>query len=135
MRDGHQIRPSPKLIVFISRYFTTDLFVALDTVLRFLHVKGLFTIVTLAAKSPFGDLAHIHFIGALGHLKNLIVATGAFQTLALHMDLMTEYDLHRPLRPECQIAASDHLGSRVNGQYHAEQKAYREYLLHPPTPL
>ena len=105
---------------------------ALGAVLCFLHVKGLFAIVALAAKSTLGQLAHIHFIGTLRHLENLIVATRAFQPLALHMDIVTEYDRSCPFGPERKIAPPNHLGPHVKSQHHAEHKTDSEYLFHHP---
>jgi hypothetical protein len=105
--------------------------VAFDTVLGIFHVKGLFAIVALAAKRALGQLGHIHFIGTLRHLKDLIVATRAFQPSALHMELMTEYDLSRPFGPEGKITAPNHFSPSVHGKHRAEHKTDRENLFHP----
>jgi hypothetical protein len=121
--------------LFSGDFTREKLFVALGAVLRFLHVKGLFAIVALAAKSPLGDLGHIHFIGTLRHLEHLIVATRTLQTFAFYMYFMTENYLRCPFRPKGKIAAPNHLGARVKGKHHAEHKTDRKYLFHSPTPF
>ncbi len=56
------------------------------------HVKGFLSVVAFAAKIPLVDQTHFHLVGSLGNLKNLVVASSAFQPFAIHMLLMTEND-------------------------------------------
>lgn len=67
-----------------------DLFMTPAAVLRILHVKGFFSVMTLAAKITLRDLAHVHFIRPLRHLEHGIVTAGTFESFSFHMDLMAE---------------------------------------------
>ena len=92
-------------------------------VLLILDVEAFLPVVTLAAEITLGDLAHFHFIRSLGHLEDLVMAPGAFQTLSVHMLIMAEYDWRGVFGREGQVSTANFLRNgaernRQAGQYH-----------------
>lgn len=57
-----------------------------------IYVKGFFSVVAFAAEITFIDAGHVHFVGTLGHLEDLVVATGALEPLFIDMLFMAEDD-------------------------------------------
>ncbi len=88
---------------------------ALGAIGLIFYVKRLLSIVAFATKSPLGQLAHIHFIGSLGHLENVVMTAGALQALRIHMHLVAENNGLRTLGMKRQISASNLLRNRDKG--------------------
>ncbi len=86
--------------------------------------------MTFAAKIALVDFAHIHFVAALLHLKNLVVAACAFKTLAVDMRIMTEYNRAGILRLEGDIASANLFSKRGKRNQHAENKSKQNTLFH-----
>ena len=105
------------MIVFVSLFLLP---MAAHAVLLFLDVEALLPVVTLAAEITLGDLAHIHFVGSLGHLENLVMTPGAFQTLSVHVFLVAENDGRGIFGRKGQISPPDFLGksTKWNRQTH-----------------
>jgi len=83
-----------------EEYFVhaVPLFVAACAVLLVLYIEPCLPVVALAAETALVDLAHLHLVGALRHLKNLVMAAGAFQPLPGNVFLMAENYLRSVLR-------------------------------------
>ncbi len=85
---------------------------ALGTIGRIFYVKRLLTVVAFAAKSSLGQLAHVHFIGTLGHLKYVIMTAGALQAFRIDMHIVAENDRLRTLGIKRQVSTSHLLRDR-----------------------
>ena len=109
---------------------------ATDAVFLLFHVKALLPVVALAAEVALGDLAHIHLVGALGHLENLVMAARAFQTLAVDVLFVAENDRRGILGCEGQVSTPDLLGK--SGKGNSETSRYHRYdeqFFHNSSPL
>jgi len=89
----------------------------LGAILRAFHVERLLTVVAFAAKVSFGDLGHVHLIGPLCHLKNLVMTTGALDPFSLNMKFMAERDGTCVLRGELDVTSTNLLRSCCYGNY------------------
>jgi hypothetical protein len=74
------------------------------------YIEGLLTVMAFAAKFALGDLAHVHFVRAVGHLEDLVVAAGAFQAATVHVLIVAEQYGRRIFRREGKVSSSDFLG-------------------------
>jgi hypothetical protein len=92
-------------------------------VLGVLDVEGLLSIVAFPAEFAFGDLAHVHFVGTLRHLEDLVMAPGAFEAFLAHVPLVAEKDRRGLFRSERQVTPAHLLSEcaerkqKTTGQY------------------
>jgi len=59
------------------------------------------------AKISLGDFSHVHRIGPLGHLENLVMTARAREALPVHVFFVAENDRGGVLRRKHQITAAD----------------------------
>src|SRR5512144_825147 len=94
---------------------------AANAVLRFLYVEALLPVVAFTAEFTFRDLAHVHLVGSLLHLENMVVASGALEPFFLHVFLVAEHNWQGILRSKSQISAAHLLSMGAEGNHQAGQ--------------
>jgi len=113
----------------------SGLLMALDAVIGAFHVEGLLSVVTLATEIPFGQFAHVHLVGTLGHLEDLVMTSGALDAFSFDMGLMAEVHRVCVLGSELDVSTADLLGVRHERQHQACNKKHdQNRSLHRDTP-
>jgi hypothetical protein len=109
--------------------------VAARAVLLVFYVKTLLPIVTPAAEFSLGYLAHLHLVGSLSHLEDLVMTSCAFEALIVNVKFMTKDNRRSILGREGQIPAANLLGKRTHRDNKANQKhRYDEQSFHITIP-
>lgn len=91
-----------------------------------LHIKGFLTVMAFTAEIALTELRHIHLVGSLLHLKNCIMAAGAFETFFVDMFFMAEYNRAGILWIENYVSTSDFLTNGNSRSAQAERNNYQQ---------